>query len=86
MILNGVESGNINVEDWKKGTQYREPYKEDHKVVKWFWNLVELMNPREKGRLLKFVTGSENLPVLGFKYDWCKLGIWKPTEARLPAL
>ena len=58
MILNGMDSEKIDPEEWKKGTEYREPFKQNHQVIEWFWNCVELMNSKERSALLKFVTGS----------------------------
>mmetsp|Transcript_51531 Transcript_51531/g.144067 ORF Transcript_51531/g.144067 Transcript_51531/m.144067 type:complete len:121 (-) Transcript_51531:250-612(-) len=39
---------------------------QSHKVIKWFWNVVESLSPMEQRRLLQFATGSSQPPALGF--------------------
>ena len=39
----------------------------NHKTIKYFWKYVEKLKNSERVKLLKFVTGSENLPIFGFK-------------------
>ena len=60
----------IDVDDWKRFTTYRGRFKapkETHKVVKWFWEIVEEMDQSTRGQLLQFATGSEKVPVQGFE-------------------
>ena len=40
---------------------------EDHRLVCWFWRLVNDLTQQEKGLLLKFCTGSPRLPPGGFQ-------------------
>lgn len=54
--------------DWRTGTEYKEPYHDQHKVIGYFWSTVAKMSGEEKMRLLKFVTGASRLPIYGFKY------------------
>jgi hypothetical protein len=30
----------INVDDWEAHTEYRGDYKDDHQVIRWFWQIV----------------------------------------------
>lgn len=31
--------GEINVDDWRKNTIYKEGYKETDDIIKWFWKV-----------------------------------------------
>jgi len=42
MLIYGVPY--IDVKDWRFNTDYKGDYKEDHKVIKWFWETMELLN------------------------------------------
>ena len=35
--------GEINVDDWRKNTIYKEGYKETDDVIKWFWKVRTLL-------------------------------------------
>merc|ERR1712070_305020 len=38
LMLNGLPQ--VDLEDWKTHTEYKGKYKEDHKIIKWFWETV----------------------------------------------
>jgi len=57
----------IDIEDWKKNTVYRGAFKPSHVVIKWFWEVVESLTQEQLSNLLKFVTGSERVPIEGFQ-------------------
>jgi len=61
----------IDVSDWHACTRYRGVYevkKENHKVIKWFWEVVKNeMNAEQRAKLLQFATGTSRVPVQGFK-------------------
>lgn len=60
----------INVEDWIRHTEYTGDYERkgaNHKVVKWFWDIVsEDFSDEQKARLLQFTTGTSGVPASGF--------------------
>ncbi|TPX39610.1 hypothetical protein SeMB42_g06302 [Synchytrium endobioticum] len=56
----------VDVDDWKKHTDYRT-YTADDQVVKWFWKCVTGWDSEKKARLLQFVTGTSRVPISGFK-------------------
>lgn len=58
--------GKINLKDWRANTQLKHCTKE-HRIVKWFWEVVEKYDEEQRARLLQFVTGSSRIPVQGFK-------------------
>lgn len=66
MLLYGVPY--IDVRDWKLNTDYKGEYSPNHKVVKWFWEVMETFDQEQLARLLKFSTGSSRTPIHGFKY------------------
>ena len=57
----------INVEDWKTNTQYRGDFNDKHKVVKWFWQIMQKLNQEELRKFLLFCTGMPRIPIEGFR-------------------
>ena len=55
----------IDVEDWKKNTEY-VGYAPTDPVVVWFWRAVESWDDEMRARLLQFVTGTSKVPMNGF--------------------
>ncbi|KAM3583603.1 hypothetical protein VKS41_004508 [Umbelopsis sp. WA50703] len=64
LLIGGIAE--IDVEDWKKHTDYRG-YTEQDDVVQWFWKCVKSWDGEKKSRLLQFTTGTSRIPVNGFK-------------------
>ena len=56
----------IDVNDWRKNTEYRSGYHGNHTVIQWFWMAVEKFNNEQRLRLLQFVTGTSSIPYEGF--------------------
>jgi len=61
---------NISTEDWRVNTEYTGEFsskKDRHKVVKWFWEVLEEdFKEEDRARLLQFSTGTSGVPVQGF--------------------
>lgn len=64
LLIGGLAE--IDLEDWKKHTDYRG-YQESDQVVQWFWRCVKEWDSEQKARLLQFTTGTSRIPVNGFK-------------------
>ena len=64
LLIGGIAE--INVDDWKKHTDYRG-YTESDDVVQWFWQEIGSWDSEKKSRLLQFTTGTSRIPVNGFK-------------------
>ena len=80
LLIGGI--ADIDVDDWKKHTDYRG-YTEQDEVIKYFWTVSEpalairdTLTPsqcirswdaEQKSRLLQFATGTSRIPVNGFK-------------------
>ncbi|ANB12562.1 NEDD4 family E3 ubiquitin-protein ligase [Sugiyamaella lignohabitans] len=64
LLIGGIAE--IDVDDWKKHTDYRG-YSESDEVVQWFWKCVRSWDSEQKSRLLQFTTGTSRIPVNGFK-------------------
>uniref|UniRef100_A0A8C7ZNU7 E3 ubiquitin-protein ligase n=1 Tax=Oryzias sinensis TaxID=183150 RepID=A0A8C7ZNU7_9TELE len=58
--------GDVDVNDWKKHTKYKNGYCAEHAVIVWFWKTVLLMDAEKRIRLLQFVTGTSRVPMNGF--------------------
>ncbi|KAK9480683.1 hypothetical protein V1514DRAFT_151348 [Lipomyces japonicus] len=64
LLIGGI--ADIDVDDWKKHTDYRG-YSESDEVIQWFWKCVRTWDAEQKSRLLQFTTGTSRIPVNGFK-------------------
>lgn len=64
LLIGGLAE--IDVEDWKKHTDYRG-YQESDQVIQWFWRCIKEWDSEQKTRLLQFTTGTSRIPVNGFK-------------------
>ena len=68
LVLCGLP--NIDKADWQKNTLYAGMYESKgnkHKVIKWFWKLVDELDDTMAARLLQFSTGTARVPIQGFK-------------------
>eukprot|EP00939_MAST-03C_sp_MAST-3C-sp1_P001612 g1612.t1 len=57
----------IDVEDWRRNTDYKDGYSYRSKQVRWFWEIIAGFDEDEKARLLQFCTGTSRVPIGGFK-------------------
>jgi hypothetical protein len=64
LILNGRPF--IDCDEWKSFTEYKEPYNENHIVIKWFWEILSGLSQKELSNFLLFATGSSRVPLGGF--------------------
>lgn len=64
LLINGRPF--IDLEDWKMYTEYREPYNINHKIVIWFWEILNELSQKELSNLLMFATGASRVPFGGF--------------------
>ncbi|XP_055949305.1 E3 ubiquitin-protein ligase HECW1-like isoform X1 [Argiope bruennichi] len=56
----------IDISDWRKNTEYRSGYHDNHPVIQWFWLAIEKFDNERRLRLLQFVTGTSSVPYEGF--------------------
>ncbi|KAI9811485.1 MAG: hypothetical protein M1827_005468 [Pycnora praestabilis] len=64
LLIGGI--ADIDIEDWKKHTDYRG-YTESDEVIVNFWKCIRSWDAEQKSRLLQFATGTSRIPVNGFK-------------------
>ncbi len=64
LLMGGIAE--IDVDDWKKHTDYRG-YTESDEIIQWFWQCVRSWDSEQKSRMMQFTTGTSRLPVNGFK-------------------
>ncbi|ELT89361.1 hypothetical protein CAPTEDRAFT_220633 [Capitella teleta] len=65
LLLAGLQD--IDVNDWKKHTNYRGDYNPNHPVIVNFWKAVYSFHNETRSRLLQFVTGTSRVPMNGFR-------------------
>ena len=75
LVLCGLP--NIDKADWQKNTLYAGMYESKgnkHKVIKWFWKLVDELDDTMAARLLQFSTGTAT----GNEQSWINstMGLW----------
>uniref|UniRef100_A0A5F9DNE1 E3 ubiquitin-protein ligase NEDD4 n=1 Tax=Oryctolagus cuniculus TaxID=9986 RepID=A0A5F9DNE1_RABIT len=58
--------GDVDVNDWREHTKYKNGYSSSHQVIQWFWKAVLMMDSEKRIRLLQFVTGTSRVPMNGF--------------------
>ncbi|XP_075443234.1 E3 ubiquitin-protein ligase NEDD4-like isoform X6 [Ascaphus truei] len=58
--------GDVDVNDWRQHTLYKNSYCPNHPVIQWYWKAVLLMDAEKRIRLLQFVTGTSRVPMNGF--------------------
>ncbi|XP_040824683.1 E3 ubiquitin-protein ligase NEDD4 isoform X2 [Ochotona curzoniae] len=58
--------GDVDVNDWREHTKYKNGYSGSHQVIQWFWKAVLMMDSEKRIRLLQFVTGTSRVPMNGF--------------------
>lgn len=64
LVISGT--ADIDIDDWRKNTEYRSGYHGNHKVIRWFWKAVRSFDNEQRLRLLQFVTGTSSIPYEGF--------------------
>ena len=65
LLISGLEE--VDIQDWKTNTVYTGIYNADHKVIRWFWDIIEnKFDNEQRLRFIQFVTGSSRIPVGGF--------------------
>jgi hypothetical protein len=65
MLLIGPQF--IDVKDWIANTAYNG-YSFSDQVITWFWSVVKQFDQKKLANLLHYCTGSNRVPILGFKY------------------
>ncbi|KAM4677011.1 E3 ubiquitin-protein ligase NEDD4 isoform 2-T2 [Discoglossus pictus] len=58
--------GDVDVNDWREHSKYKNGYSQGHQVIQWFWKAVLMMDAEKRIRLLQFVTGTSRVPMNGF--------------------
>ena len=58
----------VDLEDWRRFTEYRGSYGPGHQVICWFWEVLGDVGQEKMGNLLSFVTGCSRAPVEGFEH------------------
>ncbi|XP_068131597.1 E3 ubiquitin-protein ligase NEDD4 isoform X3 [Hyperolius riggenbachi] len=58
--------GDVDVNNWRENTKYKNGFFAGHQVIIWFWKAVSLMDAEKRIRFLQFVTGTSRVPMNGF--------------------
>jgi len=64
-LMCGVQE--IDVGDWQASAEYSGGFDASSATVRWFWAAVRRMTNEERGKLLRFCTGSTCAPATGFR-------------------
>jgi ubiquitin-protein ligase E3 C len=66
VLISGVAEGKLDIEDMKAHVQYAGGYSSLDRTVCRFWSVVATLSTKQQGQLLRFITGCERPPPLGF--------------------
>lgn len=69
MLLGGLKR--ISLEEWRANTEYKGIFHQKHRVILWFWDIMNSYNQEQLSKMLQFCTGSSRIPLEGFRY-WDK--------------
>ncbi len=58
-------SQSVNIDELESATTYKGGYGPQHRVVRWFWELVRSWPVEKQKKLLTFATGSDRVPIKG---------------------
>ena len=64
LLINGRPF--LDLEEWQEFTEYKQPYNENHRVIIWFWEILNEYSQKELSNLLMFTTGASRVPFGGF--------------------
>jgi len=64
LLMCGVST--IDLDDWRGEVKYIGGFDTSSQTVKWFWSVVNQMEPEQRASLLFFSTGSSRVPAGGF--------------------
>jgi hypothetical protein len=64
LLINGRPY--IDIEEWRMFTDYKEPFNNNHRVINWFWEILNELSQKELSNLLMFSTGASRVPFGGF--------------------
>lgn len=64
LVIAGIAE--VDIQDWRKNSEYRSGYHDNHPVIQWFWMAIEKFDNERRLRLLQFVTGTSSIPYEGF--------------------
>lgn len=64
LLIGGI--ADMDVDDWKKHTDYRG-YSETDEIIQMFFKLITSWDNEKRARLLQFATGTSRIPIGGFK-------------------
>ena len=59
----------VDIDDWIRNTEYTGAYAaqgRNHRVIRWFWNLVSTYPQERQVKLVQFATGTSRIPAAGF--------------------
>jgi len=79
-LIGGTQ--NIDVDEMRQFAEYKG-FTPNAPVVQWFWELVTNMSQEDLKLLLKFITGTDKVPVGGFEYLFGSNGPQKLTLSKL---
>jgi hypothetical protein len=64
LILCGIPK--VDVEDWRRNTEYKSGYSSEDPTVLRFWSVLESWDDELRAAVLRFATGTPKVPVEGF--------------------
>ena len=87
LLLGGKQGVDDKVlADWRKNTSYSSPYADDHKVIKWFWEVLKDGDSEFRASLLWFQVGPPSAFGPSGPFSFCVGSTGVPLSRSLPGL
>lgn len=62
-----VGSDTLDFQALEEAARYDDGFRPDSRAVRWFWNVVHSLSVDDKRRFLRFVTGTDRVPIRGLR-------------------
>ena len=66
LLISG-DTCDIDIEDWRANTVYKNGYTDHHQIIRWFWSVMAELPQESRSAVLRFSTSSSRPPLLGFR-------------------
>ncbi|SAM09499.1 hypothetical protein [Absidia glauca] len=83
LLVRGSDEA-LDIDLLRSRTEYHG-FAADDPVILYFWNVIEMMEPKMQRKLLMFVTGSDRIPVTGSSHLYLQITCGGEDVGRLPS-
>lgn len=74
LLISGTPTA-FRTEDLRAHTNYAGGYAAGHELIKWFWEVIDSFDDKQKSMFLRFATSCSRAPLLGFGTLYPKVNV-----------